>query len=130
MTISLASALALPRIYNECNYSQFQIVNRVDGSFHFQPVSLSQVYKLLNSLSVSKASGIDKISAKVLKWAAPVVSESLMPIFNRSIVSRVFPNEWKLARVNALHKKGPRNMLDNYRPISILPVSKVFERIL
>ena len=42
-----------------------------------------------------------------------------------------FPNEWKVARVNALHKKGPRNMLDNYRPISILPVvSKVFERIL
>ena len=33
-----------------------------------------------------------------------------------------------MARVN---KKGPRNMLDNYRPISILPVvSKVFERIL
>ena len=36
-----------------------------------------------------------------------------------------------MARVNALHKKGPLNMLDNYRPISVLPVvSKVFERIL
>ena len=94
---------------NECNYSQF--VNRVDGSFHFHPVSLSQVYKLLNSLSVCKASGIDKISAKVLKWAAPVVSESLMQIFNRSIVSHVFPNEWKVARVNALHKKGKSRAL-------------------
>ena len=71
------------------------------------------------------------MSAKVLKWAAPVVSESLMQIFNRSIVSHVFPTEWKVARVNALHKKGPRNMLDNYRPISVLPVvSKVFKRIL
>ena len=71
------------------------------------------------------------MSAKVFKWAAPVVSESLMQIFNRSIVSHVFfffPNEWKVARVNALHhKKGSRNMLDNYRLISILPVvSKVF----
>ena len=36
-----------------------------------------------------------------------------------------------MARRDALHKKGPRNMLDNYRPISILPVvSKVFEGIL
>ena len=52
---------------SECNYSQF--VNRVDGIFHFQPVSSSQVYKLLISLYVCKASGIDKISAKVLKWA-------------------------------------------------------------
>ena len=33
---------------NECNYNQF--VNRVDSSFHSQPVSSSQVYKLLNSL--------------------------------------------------------------------------------
>ena len=73
---------------SECNYSQ--VVNRVDGIFHFQPVSSSQFYKLLNSLSVCKASGIDKISAKVFKWAAPVVSESLMQIFNRSIVSHVF----------------------------------------
>ena len=33
---------------NECNYNQF--VNRVDSSFHSQPVSSSPVYKLLNSL--------------------------------------------------------------------------------
>ena len=71
---SIGPSLAENIDNNECNYSQF--FNRVDGSFHFQPVSLSQVYKLFNSLSVCKASGIDKISAKVLKWAAPVVSES------------------------------------------------------
>ena len=66
-----------------------------------------------------------------MKWAAPVVSESVMQIFNRSIVSHVFPNEWKVARVNALHKKGPRNMLDNYRPISIifLDLQKAFDTV-
>ena len=54
-----------------------------------------------------------------------------MQIFNRSVVSHVFPTEWKVAQINALHKKGPRNMLENYRPISILPVvSRVFEMIL
>ena len=108
---SIGPSLAENIDNNECNYSQF--VNRVDSSFHFQPVSSSQVYKLLNSLSICKASRIDKISAKVLKWAPPVVSESLMQIFNRSILSHVFPNEWKVTRVNALQKKGPCNMLDN-----------------
>ena len=54
-----------------------------------------------------------------------------MQIFNRSIVSHVFPTDRKVARVNAVHKKGPRNMLENYRSVSNLPVvSKVFERIL
>ena len=62
---SIGPSLAENIDNNECNYSQF--VNRIDGIFHFQPVSSSQVYKLLNSLSVCKASGIDKISAKVLK---------------------------------------------------------------
>ena len=62
---SIGPSLAEDIGNNECNYSQF--VKRVDGIFHFQPVSSSQVYKLLYSLSVCKASGIDKISAKVLK---------------------------------------------------------------
>ena len=54
---------------------------------------------------------IDKISAKVLKWAGPVFFKSLMQIFNWSVVSHVFPTEWKVARLNALHKKGPRNIV-------------------
>jgi hypothetical protein len=42
-----------------------------------------------------------------------------------------FPSEWKAARVIPLFKKGQRSLLDNYRPISILPVvSKLMERIL
>ena len=105
MTISLEWALALPRIIDNNEYNFNQFVNRVDISFHFQLVSWSQVYKLLHSLSVCKATGIDKVSAKVLKWAAPVVSESRMQIFKKSTVSHVIPNEWKVARVNAIHKK-------------------------
>ena len=113
---------------NRCDFSQF--VHRVDRSFHFQPVSSSKVYKFLNSLSVCKATGIDKISAKVLKLAVPVVSESLTQIFTKLLVSHVFPTEWKVVQVNALHNRGSRNILDNYRPISILPiVGKVFEGI-
>ena len=35
-----------------------------------------------------------------------------------------------MARVSAIHKKGPRTAPGNYRPISILPViSKILERI-
>ena len=73
---------------NECNYSQF--VNRVDTNFLFHPVSSSQVYNLLNSLIVCKATGIDKVSAKVLKWAAPVVSESLMQILTGQLLHMFF----------------------------------------
>jgi retron-type reverse transcriptase len=74
---------------------------------------------------------MDKISAKVLQVAAPAIAHSLTEIFNMSIDLDQFPSEWKAARVIPLFKKGQRSLLDNYRPISSLPVvSKRMERIL
>ena len=68
---------------------------------------------------------------KLLKAAAPAIAEPLKRIFNVSIASGKFPMEWKAARLTPIFKKGQRSMLDNYRPISILPViSKLMERIL
>ena len=74
---------------------------------------------------------LDKISSKVLKIAAPVISDSLTYIFNQAVTLCTFPNGWKIARVIPLFKNGQRNLPGNYRPISILPaLSKVMERIL
>ena len=40
-----------------------------------------------------------------------------------------FPRKWKEAKVSPLHKNGPHDDVNNYRPISILPVlSKVLEK--
>jgi hypothetical protein len=74
---------------------------------------------------------VDKISTRVLQVAAPAVAQSLTKHFNKSIVLGQFPSEWKAARVIPVFKKGQRTMLDNCRPISILPVvSKLIELIL
>ncbi|RUA05885.1 MAG: hypothetical protein DSY43_03475, partial [Gammaproteobacteria bacterium] len=97
----------------------------------FKLVSNGKILKLLSGLSNSKATGIDKISGKILKVAAPAISPSLTHIFNHAIISNCFPDDWKVARLLPLHKKGARNAPDNYRPISILPViSKIMERIM
>ena len=50
-------------------------------------------------------------------------------MINISIDRDVFPSEWKTALVAPLHKDGPRDDVDNYRPIVVLPVvSKILER--
>lgn len=97
----------------------------------FKSVSGNEVLKLLSGLSKSKATGIDKVSGRMLKAAAPVISRSLSCIFNNSIKTCCFPDDWKIARVIPLFKKGERSLPENYRPISILPViSKIMEKII
>jgi hypothetical protein len=85
----------------------------------------------LHGLSSNKATGIDIISCKIIRIAAPAISDSLTYIFNQAITLSSFPNEWKMTRVIPLYKNGQRNIPGNYRPISVLPaISKIMERIM
>jgi hypothetical protein len=54
---------------------------------------------LLHGLGHNKASGIDGISSRILKLSAAVISPSLTSIFNQSILTGIFPNDWKIARI-------------------------------
>ena len=65
----------------------------------------------------------------MLKDAATIITEPLAYI-NLSLQSGSVPMEWKAAKILSLFKSGSMVELDNYRPISILPVlSKILERI-
>ena len=55
---------------------------------------------------------------------------SMLMLFNRSIQEMVFPDQWKIAHVIALFKKGDKSLASNYRPVSLLScVSKILEKI-
>ena len=56
----------------------------------FHPRNIGSVYNLLSGLSSNNATGIDKISNKIVKIAAPVISFSLTHIFNQSIAQSFF----------------------------------------
>ncbi|PFX29967.1 putative RNA-directed DNA polymerase from transposon X-element [Stylophora pistillata] len=84
----------------------------------------STVLAALKALEVGKATGPDEIPAKLLKETA-----SACKIFNKSLRLGSFPSDWKRAKVVNVHKKGARDHVENYLPISLLPiVSKVFKR--
>ena len=98
--------------------------------FSLTKTSNDILLKLIQSLPLNKASGLDGISAKLLKEAGPIVSASLTYIINRSLTTGIFPNDWKVARVTPIYKDDIKTNRNNYRPISVLPiVSKLIERI-
>ena len=63
-------------------------------------------------------------------FCADLISIPLCNIFNNSLSSGLFPDDWKCARVTPLFKQGERTDVNNYRPISVISIiAKVFERI-
>ena len=102
-----------------------------NATFSFKSCSPNEVRKLLEKLDTKKSTGLDNLPSRMLKIAAGVLAPSLAFLFNQSISSGIVPTEWKLARVTPIFKKGKRQDVNNYRPISIIPaVAKVFERII
>ena len=92
-------------------------------------ISVDEVTDCLKSLDTSKASGPDGIPSRLLKECAGQIAPSLCDIFNHSLQSGRLPSEWKSANVTPIHKKQQKELAENYRPISLLPiVSKVLER--
>ena len=91
--------------------------------FNLNPVSEMFVHKELSKMKANK------ISARLLLDAAWVIAPSLTYIINSSLKLGKFPSHWKCAKVTALFKQGDRSIMDNCRPISVLPtVSKVIEK--
>ena len=100
-------------------------------NFTFESITEEEVFKCLESLDVKKATGLDGISSRLLKAGAAPLSTPLTMLFNNSISSGQVPQKWKLSRVTPLFKEGSRDDVNNYRPISVIPVvMKIFERLI
>ena len=99
-------------------------------TFFFDSVSMSTVTKIISGLDNGKATGLDGICVRSLKAGSPILSYYLTFIYNLSLSTGVVPSCWKRKRVTPLFKKGDADDVNNYRPISILPITmKVFEKI-
>ena len=97
--------------------------------FSISNIEKDQVLNYLSTMDSCKATGTDNIGPRLLKFAAPYIAGDISYICNHSINSSTFPRKWKEANVSPLHKNGPHDDVNNYRPISILPVlSKVLEK--
>ena len=101
-----------------------------ESSFSMRTPSVNTVFSILSKIDETKATGLDRIPSKLLKMAADIVAPSLTSIFSKSILTGIYPNDWKEAKVTPLFKKCLKSDPNNYRPISVIPVvSKVFEKI-
>ena len=85
-------------------------------------ITEEQVFGHLSTIDISKASGPDEVGARFLKSAARELCKHLAQLFNKSLQTSTFPDIWKIASVVAVFKNGVKELIQNYRPISLLSI--------
>ena len=107
------------------------LLNQSRQNFTFELISEATTMETLNNLKHKPSCGHDGISTKVLKACRLEICKPLTLIINQMLTTGIFPDDLNVAKVIPLFKKGKKEILDNYRPISLLPsISKIFERVI
>ena len=88
----------------------------------FEPIEKSFISKQINKLSSKKATGHDGISAKILKFAKPVVLQPITYLINETIKVSEYPDECKKQWSAPFIKRT----VPKIRRITVLSVSYLF----
>ena len=102
-----------------------------DKRFDTVIIQNDEILSLIRNINTNKASGSDDISGQMLRLCDDSVVLPLKIIFENILKSSIYPDTWKLANVTPIHKKNDKQLIKNYRPISLLPIcGKLFEKII
>ena len=94
-------------------------------------ITVEMVKRLIHDLNVHKSPGPDGIHPRFMQELSAELCIPLTMIFENSIESAQLPDQWKVARVSAIFKKGNKKLASNYRPVSITSiVCRTFEKII
>jgi hypothetical protein len=107
-------------------YSGLDTDKLVDVQF-----SPTAIEKYFSKLRIDKSPGVDGLSPGLLRYIGREISVPLCIIFQLSLNTASVPQDWKLANVSPIFKKGNRHSADNYRPVSLTSlISKCMETVL
>ena len=90
-----------------------------------------EILKIIRALNIHKAHGHDDISIRMIKICDKSLLKPLILLFQNSANLFYFPNIWKKSNIIPVHKKNDKQLAENYRRISLLPIfGKTFEKII
>ena len=99
------------------------------NTMYLHPITPTKILRYINRLPSKNSSGYNGISNYFLKSIKHAITIPQAKIFNLSISTGEFPENMKLAEVIPLFKKGVLDIMENYRPISLLiTLSKLLEK--
>ena len=119
---ALTSNLAFPNRYT------FKTAPLASSSFLY-PSNPFEVENIIKKLK-NKGNKILDLPPKVIKENSLTFSHHLSYLYNLSVDEGEFPNKSKIGRITPVYKAGLTDAIENYRPITVLPIfSKIFEKL-
>lgn len=90
-----------------------------------------EIGNIITNLDLNTSAGHDQISATHVKKLKNIITPLLTKVINKWIDKKRVPASMKIARITPIFKGGDKCLVENYRPISVLPIfSKIFERVI
>ena len=98
----------------------------VDNRFF---MGYNEIKECLDSLKPKNCEGFDRIPLRVICDAKPHLLNPLTELFYKIYHQRAIPEQWKMAKIIPIFKKGSKNAIENYRPVANqCSISKIFEK--
>ena len=80
----------------------------------------SEVNECIKSMKCKNSEGFDRISQRVLCDGILHLQGPLIRLFRLVYEQRTIPEQWRVAKIILVHKKGSKSVIENYRPVANL----------
>ena len=117
---SICSTKTSDNKQNNFSFSLNHVFQNTFPSIRYHCTTTNEIENMIRSLKSSNSSGYDEIPSRMLKLCSYFISSPLNYICNRTLLTGVFPDRLKYATIRPLFKKGNKDDINNYKPISIL----------
>ena len=105
-----------------CNANPLSYVAANPNSIVTPYLTVGDIVNVISSLN-NPSAGYDEMLASILKKCIDEYTTQITYLVNLSIRHGTFPNELKSAKVIPIFKSGNQQLINNYRPSSVLPFS-------
>lgn len=116
-------------IYEPLNQIEINLTNRHNiDNLNELIFSDNNIIKAFKYQTLKLTSGTDQLPSLFLKMCAPALIEPIKLIAKKALLSGIYPDQWKEAKILPVYKSGSKLNINNYRQIAILcNYSKIIE---
>ena len=94
-------------------------------------MSENDIKECILSLKPKKCEGFDRIPVSIIVDAVDILLPPLTTLFKLIYDQKTIPDQWRMAKIIPVFKKGNKNKIENYRPIANqCSTSKIFEKLI